>query len=447
MECSLWLELGVLLLLLGEFMSKRVLLFCASLAGACLADGAADTSSDSSTVVASQDGSVAVVDASSEGSPIAQADASASELVSSDASTSASAQSDAVVSSEASVVSSPAQSDAVARADVSANQAAQSDVVVNADEPVSQVAQNDAAPEGSVAQPVQTQVEVTVPPVHELPGIRIDQGPVVIEPSYGCSEENVEALAHATVQALHATLNDVAATVEQTPEGKEEVQKIETAQQEIQEAVSAVENAVSEVAEAVEAVGEAITGGQGIVSGYIPAIIDFISSYYNAFVEFFKQGWKYMVYNSVNRATRHIVLSSGHRSPVDLSALAQVNDFAVDCFSKMNEAKNAILSAAEQRSPQLRQATELYLTQYESWFKGTADAFVDLNATRAMLACLGVENVDSSAFAMRNMDHFASRGGKIRHENLFLIVSPGEISKYEGTPLTSNTEVADEPIF
>ncbi len=430
MECSLWLELGVLLLLLGEFMSKRVLLFCASLAGACLADGAADTSSDSSTVVASQDGSVAVVDASSEGSPIAQADASASELVSSDASTSASAQSDAVAS-----------------ADVSANQAAQSDVLVNADEPVSQVAQNDAATEGSVAQPVQTQVEVTVPPVHELPGIRIDQGPVVIEPSYGCSEENVEALAHATVQALHATLNDVAATVEQTPEGREEVQKIETAQQEIQEAVSAVENAVSEVAEAVEAVGEAITGGQGIVSGYIPAIIDFISSYYNAFVEFFKQGWKYMVYNSVNRATRHIVLSSGHRSPVDLSALAQVNDFAVDCFSKMNEAKNAILSAAEQRSPQLRQATELYLTQYESWFKGTADAFVDLNATRAMLACLGVENVDSSAFAMRNMDHFASRGGKIRHENLFLIVSPGEISKYEGTPLTSNTEVADEPIF
>jgi len=308
---------------------------------------------------------------------------------------------------------------------------------------------------GPVVEPVveAPQSDVPAPTTHELPGIRIDQGPVVVEPSYGCSEENIEALAHATVQALHATLSDVAATTAETsakieaPVANEEVEvvdavenKVEDAHSEIEQAFDAVSNAVSEVSEAVDAVedivseiSEKIEDAQEAINkeGFVPAIISFISNYYNWFVEFFKQGWKYMVYNSVNRATRHIVLSAGHRSPVDLTALAQVNDFAVDCFSKMNEAKSAILAAAEQRSPQLRQATELYLQSYENWFKGQADAFVDLTATRAMLDCLGVKNIDASAFSTRNLDHFKSRGGEIRHSNLFLIVSPGEIAKYE----------------
>ena len=322
----------------------------------------------------------------------------------------------------------------------------------------------DGSPEnaGDVAAQVEnTQVDVTAPQVHELPGIRISRGPVVVDPSYGCSNENIEALADATVRALYATLSDVAATVHrsadveaasQAPADVAEVvapaasestasddkvdaedNKIEKAREEISEAVDAVHNVVTEVTEAVAAVQDAVFNGS-IMGDYVPAIMDFISSYYNWFVTFFKEGWKYMVYNSVNKATRHIVLSVGSRSPVDLSALAQVDAFAGECFSKMHEAKSAILAAAEERSPQLRKATEFYLSQHENWFIGAADAFVDVEATGAMLECLGVGNIEVKAFTTRNMDHFRSLGGEIRHSNLFLIVAPGEIANYEATP-------------
>lgn len=327
--------------------------------------------------------------------------------------------------------------------------------------------------------------------VHELPGIRIENGPVVVEPSYGCSEENITALADATVRALYATLSDVAATVHkavaevqvqeeqvvqaeeaglaaqqqvttisETPAAvevaavvvettvapevvaapAEEANKVEKASEEIGEAVEAVHNVVTEVSEAVSAVHDAVFNGS-ITGDYIPAIMDFISSYYTWLITFFKKGWAYMVYNSVNKATRHIVLSAASRSPVDLSALAQVDAFAGECFAEMAKTKALILEAAEQRSPQVRKAMELYLGQYEEWFRGSAEGFVDLDATRAMLGCLGVNNVDAAAFTTRNMEHFRSAGGEIRHSNLFLVVSPGDIARYEATPfIAQNSE-------
>ena len=334
-------------------------------------------------------------------------------------------------------------------------------------------------------------VDVELPENHELPGIRIDQGPVTVVPSYGCSEENVEALAHATVQALHATLSDVAASLDQAAHASASAVAsvsdvsgaVQNVEKEVGEASDAVQNAAGEISEAVQAIVGAVTGngtqnvaqelgeaagalqaaatevGQAVeaiehatttsvvVTQYIPAIIELITSYYAKFVEFFTQGWKYMVYTSVNSATKHIILAAEHRNiPVDLSALAIVNACAVECFTRMNDAKNAILEAAELRSPQLKQAAALYLSQYENWFTGTSEALVDQNATASMLECLGVRGLDPALFSKRNMDYFRSLGGQVRHANLFLVVSPSPSSGLTQSGIDAAVSVAQDEV-
>lgn len=334
-------------------------------------------------------------------------------------------------------------------------------------------------------------VDVALPENHELPNIRIDQGPVTVVPSYGCSEENVEALAHATVQALHATLSDVVASLDNAAQASAVASTrvsavsgaVQNVEKEVGEAAASLQNAAGEISEAVQAIVGAATGngtqsvteevgeaaqaiqsaaaevGQAvqaieqatatstIVSQYIPAIIELITSYYTKFVEFFKQGWKYMVYTSVNSATKHIIMAAEHRNiPVDLSALAIVNDCALECFARMNDAKNAILDAAGERSPQLKQAAALYLSQYENWFTGTSEALVDQNATASMLECLGVRGLDPALFSKRNMDYFRSFGGEVRHANLFLVVSPSASSGLIQSGIDAAVSVAESEV-
>jgi len=285
-----------------------------------------------------------------------------------------------------------------------------------------------------------------------LPGLSVHTGPVDVQASEGCSVGNIEALAHATVLALHQTLSEVVTTVSTAVEESEVAQNatefsdslenaseelaeavdaIETAEEETVEAASAISTAISEVGDAIASIGNAmLESGQAAiaaleVSGHAESFLNFLIEKYGLFVEFFSNGWKHMVYSSVEGATRHIVFSAVTKSShVDLSAFNEIDRSANACLEKMDAVCAELLAAAGERSPELKQAVGLYLDQYRSWFVGESEALVNNNSTDAMLKCLGVRSIGAAEFSLKNLERFSALGGVTRHQNLWFSIKP-----------------------
>ncbi len=285
-----------------------------------------------------------------------------------------------------------------------------------------------------------------------LPGLNVHSGPVDVQASEGCSVGNIEALAHATVLALHQTLSEVVESVSTAVEESEIVQSvgdvsdslanasqeaaeavdaIATATEETVEAAGAISTAISEVGDAIVSIGNAmLESGQAAiaaleVSGHAESFLNFLIEKYGLFVEFFSNGWKHMVYSSVEGATRHMVFSAVTRSSnVDLSGFNEIDRSATVCLEKMDAVCAELLSAAGERSPELKQAVRLYLDQYRSWFVGESEALVNNNATDAMLKCLGVRSIGAAEFSLKNLERFSELGGVVRHQNLWFSIKP-----------------------
>jgi hypothetical protein len=232
--------------------------------------------------------------------------------------------------------------------------------------------------------------QTSAEPTHtELPDVRISTGPVSVIPSSAVTEENIGDLAEKAVEALKQTVSDA---MEQGGAHAEE---------EIEEAL--------------------VKQGQ--------SFIDFLISNFNSFVEYLKNGWKYMVYNSVGGATRSIVESAATRSIVlDLSSLQAVDAHAAKCLENMAAARAVILAAAEARSPEIKTAAEACLSQYEAWFTGNSRAFVGDENTTIMLQALGLSKIGCRSFNLQNLHNFSKLGGEACHRGLFFAVSPSESS-------------------
>lgn len=256
--------------------------------------------------------------------------------------------------------------------------------------PVVELTDSQAPASQTPAEPTQT----------ELPGVRVEDGPVSIIPSSAVTTENIDKLAEDAVAALKQTVSDA-------------INQIELH----------VEQGVEDVL---------------VKEGH--SFIDFLTKHFNSFVEYLKNGWKYMVYNSVGGATRHIVASAATRSIVlDLSSLQVVDAHAAQCLENMAAAKAVILAAAEARSPQIKTATEACLAQYEAWFTGTSRAFVGDENTSLMLQALGLSKVSCRSFNLQNLHNFSKLGGEALHRGLFFAVSPSESSGL----LTRSADVAE----
>ena len=250
------------------------------------------------------------------------------------------------------------------------------------------------------------EVVVVVAPVSstELPGIRIEDGPVSVTPSDAVTDQTVASLAETTAQALEAALHEMVDVV-------------------VDEPLETVEHAV------IDAIG------QGVES-----LIDFLTHYYGVFVEFFSNGWKYMIYHSVGGAAKHIVATASSRSVVlDLSSLQAVDGYAAECLAKMEAARTIILEAAAAKSPELKEAADACLAQYTDWFTGKTPTFAgEENATR-MLANLGLPASRAGAFNAKNLESFVALGGSARNETMYFVVAPNEQSGL----LSRDVEVAE----
>ena len=227
----------------------------------------------------------------------------------------------------------------------------------------------------------------------ELPGVRIETGPVSVTPSSAITEQNVSELAQATTQALEQTLNSIVDAMIDDP---------------------------------LEAVEQQVIGA---ITQNVQAFLEFIGEYYTAFVDFFTNGWKFMTYHSVGGAARHIIEIAQERSIVlDLTSLQAVDVHAAECLAKMEVARRLILEAAASRSPELKEAADACLAQYIRWFTGESEAFVGAENTTRMLGSLGVSRVTADIFNVKNMEFFRELGGIDRHNSMFFMVSPSQES-------------------
>jgi len=279
---------------------------------------------------------------------------------------------------------------------------------------------------------------------HEIPNLKIENGPgVEVLPGPGCCEENIQALAHTTVLALHQTLQELGNLTDQ--QGKEEVaqaqESIAVAQEEVGEAIQASSEALGEIGEAVVAVGDMLVEtGEAVVSAIagiptnVEVFLNFLIEKYGLFVEYLSNGWKLMLYDSVEGATRQFVELAVTRSgAVDLSAFNALDETAHKCLHRMDVIQAELLEAAGAQSEALRSTVECYLGQYRDWFTGKSEALIDSQSTANMLNSLGVRGVDVSEFSLKNLEKFSELGGVARHQNLYFSIRPLDL-------------VVDEPV-
>lgn len=226
----------------------------------------------------------------------------------------------------------------------------------------------------------------------ELPGVRIEDGPVSVIPSPAVTEQNIEALAEVTVEAL---------------------------KQSLQEAQAHITDAIEDIGDVLEDKTEEV------LEQTSESFIEFLTGLWSHVLEFVRNGWKYMIYNEIGGATKHILASAPHRSVVlDLSSLEAVDGYAAQCLAQMNAAKSVILAAAEAKSPAFKNAAEACLAQYYDWFTGKSMGFVAEKSTEIMLKSLNLRGVSPQEFNVRNVQLFYSLGGDARSRSMFLAVSP-----------------------
>jgi hypothetical protein len=297
--------------------------------------------------------------------------------------------------------------------------------------------------------------DVVLPSVHEIEGVRIESGPVEVVPGPGCCEENIQALAHTTVLALHQTLQELSGSVGASAQAEiaEAQESLEVAGEEVCEAVVASGSAVTEIGQAVSAVGnmlaqttEAVIAAVSDAPSNIEAFLNFLIDQYGVLVEYLSNGWKLMLYSSVEGATRQFVELAVTRSGVvvDLSAYNALDKTAQECLHRMDVAQAQLLEAAGARSGALRNAVECYLTQYRDWFTGKSEALVDSAATEQMLRSLNVRSIDASLFSLKNLEKFSELGGVARHQNLYFSIRPLDLVDEEPARSVSGEEVSAE---
>jgi hypothetical protein len=291
-------------------------------------------------------------------------------------------------------------------------------------------------PDEELAEEVEeAQGTVELPLTHEVAGVRIESGPVEVVPGPGCCEENIQALAHTTVLALHQTLQELSNSAGSSAQDEiaEAQESVEVAGQEVCEAIVASGNAVSEIGEAVSAVGnmlaqttEAAIAAASALPSNLETFLNFLIEQYGLLVEYLSNGWKLMLYSSVEGATRQFVELAVTRSGVvvDLSAYTALDKTAGECLHRMDVAQAKLLEAAGAQSDSLKDAVECYLTQYRDWFTGKSEALVDSSATEMMLKSLNIRSVDASEFSLKNLEKFSELGGVARHQNLYFSIRP-----------------------
>ncbi len=309
-------------------------------------------------------------------------------------------------------------------------------------------------PDQELAEEVEeTQGTVELPLTHEVVGVRIESGPVEVVPGPGCCEENIQALAHTTVLALHQTLQELSNSAGSSAQDEiaEAQESVEVAGEEVCEAIVASGNAVAEIGQAVSAVGnmlaqttEAAIAAASALPSNIESFLNFLIEQYGLLVEYLSNGWKLMLYSSVEGATRQFVELAVTRSGVvvDLSAYTALDKTANECLHRMDVAQAKLLEAAGAQSDSLKNAVECYLTQYRDWFTGKSEALVDSVATEQMLRSLNVRSIDASVFSLKNLEKFSELGGVARHQNLYFSIRPLDAA---GEELERSFDGEEEP--